>query len=95
MIKQRLGDEIVRVQGNVSGGFGVSVGKKNKLSDFCNMDEKNFVSFMAQRRVESCAAVVLMYFRRFAFWLRLRAITAFEKESITIEESTSLSIGKT
>lgn len=65
MIKQRLSSEIGRVQGNISCGFLVSVGKNNKLYDFCNMDKKNFMSFATLRLLASCAfvvvVVVLMY----------------------------------
>jgi len=70
MVKQSLGGEIVRVQGNKLGGFVISVGKKNKLFDFCNKDEKDLVSFATQKRKGSCGLSFIKRkccSRRFAF----------------------------
>jgi len=61
MIKQSLGGEIVRVQGNILGGFVVSVGKKKKLFDLCNKDEKDLVSFTTQKQAGSCVVVVYFF----------------------------------
>jgi len=61
MIKQSLGGEIVRVQGNILGGFVVSVGKKNKLFDFCKKGEKDLVSFATQKQAVSCVVVVYFF----------------------------------